>query len=430
MDASMLVVALLFFVTLILGVPIAFILGFVPIVFLYCFSSVPLGIIGQTLYNGLDSYVLLALPFFILAGNLMNHSGITADLVKFAQLLVGGFRGGLAQVNIVVSVFFAGLTGAAVADTAVVGSLLIPAMKEEGYSAEYAAAVTTASSIIGPIIPPSNIMVIYGAITGSSIGTLFMAGFIPGLLVALCLMIMAYYYAVKENHPRRMERIPLTECVRIIRNSLAALVVPLIIIGGILGGFFTATEAGAVACLYALLMGVCFYKTLTPRIILECLENAAIVSATILLIISTSKVLSLVLAIQHVPGNIAQFMLSIIDNKYVFLIVINVFLLFVGMVMEIGASVILLAPILLPVAVQYGIHPLHFAIIMLVNLNIGLTTPPLGVCLFVVSPIAKVPFERIVPKVLPFVCMQIVALLLLTFIPELVFFVPRLMGML
>ena len=428
MNIAVYTMVFLFVILLVIGVPIAFVLGLVPLIYLLFFKGLPLIAIASKLYGGIDNYVLLALPFFILAGNIMNNTGITKDLVNFARLLVGRVRGALAQVNIVVSIAFAGLTGAAVADTAAIGSILIPAMKEEGYSAEYSAAVTTASSVIGPIIPPSIIMVIYASVTGESVGALFMGGLLPGLAVALSLMILAYIYAVRLNHPKRTERISVKEAFYIIRRSVLAMMVPLIIIGGILTGVFTPTEAAAIACLYAFLVGVFYYKTLTVKNMIDSLIDAGRVSATILLIISASQLFSMVLTIEKIPEHIAEVMTSVITNKYVFLLVVNVLFFFMGMVMEISASVIMLTPILLPLAMEYGVHPLHFALIMLVNLNIGLTTPPVGVCLFTAVPIAKCSVEKMVPKVMPFVIAEMVAVLLITYIPEITLFLPRLTG--
>ena len=423
-----LILAVLPLITMIIGIPIAFIFAIVSVTYFMLASNIPMIMIGQQLYNGVDSFVLLAIPFFILAGQLMNRTGITEDLINFVQVLVGRLPGALAQVNILVSILFAGLTGAAVADTAAIGSILIPAMKKEGYSAEYSAAVTTASSIIGPIIPPSIIMVIYGTVTGESIGALFLAGFVPGVLIGLGLMLLALYYAKKDHHPRRITAIPWREIVRRTRSALVALVMPVIIIGGILSGKFTATEAASLACGYAFLVGLIIYRSLTLRDVLESLLEAAVVSSVILLIISTAKLFGVILTIERIPTQIAQLMMSVTDNRIIFLLIINVFLLFMGMIMETGANVIILAPILLPLALKYGIHPLHFALIMIVNVNIGLTTPPLGVCLFTVAPIAKTSYERIALKVLPFVAMEILVLLVITYIPELVLVVPRAFG--
>jgi tripartite ATP-independent transporter DctM subunit len=423
-----LILAVLPLITMIIGIPIAFIFAIVSVSYFTLASNIPMTMIGQQLYNGVDSFVLLAIPFFILAGQLMNRTGITEDLVNFVKVLVGRLPGALAQVNILVSILFAGLTGAAVADTAAIGSILIPAMKKEGYSPEYSAAVTTASSIIGPIIPPSIIMVIYGTVTGESIGALFLAGFVPGVLIGLGLMLLALYYAIKDRHPRRTAAIPWPEIVRRTRSALVALVMPVIIIGGILSGKFTATEAASLACGYAFLVGLIVYRNLTLRDVLESLLEAAVVSSVILLIISTAKLFGMILTIERIPTQIAQLMMSFTDNRIIFLLIINAFLLFMGMIMETGANVIILAPILLPLALKYGIHPLHFALIMIVNVNIGLTTPPLGVCLFTAAPIAKTSYERIALKVIPFVAMEILVLLVITYIPELVLVVPRAFG--
>ena len=428
MSSELVIIAFIFAVTLFVGIPIAFVLGIVPALYLIIFKGTPLIAIASRLYGGIDNYVLLALPFFILAGNIMNYTGITQDLVNFARLLVGRVRGALAQVNIVVSIVFAGLTGAAVADTAAIGSILIPAMIKEGYSPEYAAAITTTSSVLGPIIPPSIIMVIYASITGESVGALFMGGFIPGLLVAVSLMILAGYYARKHNHPKRTEKIPLPEAARICLRSVAAILVPIIIIGGILSGLFTPTEAASMAVLYAIIIGVFYYRTLTLRALVTSLINAGIVSSTILIIISTSQVFSMVLTLERIPEQVALFITSFITNKYVFLFAVNIIFFIMGMFLETGASVILITPILLPIALNYGIHPLHFALVMLVNLNIGLTTPPVGVCLFTAVPIAKIPMERMIPKVMPFVIAEMFAVFLITYIPELILFVPRLAG--
>jgi len=428
MNSALIFMGSVFVIALVIGVPIAFVLGLVPLVYLIAVKGIPLIAIATKLYAGIDNYVLLALPFFILAGNIMNYTGITRDLINFARLLVGKVRGALAQVTVAVSIIFAGLTGAAVADVAAIGSILIPAMKEEGYPADYASAVVVAASIIGPIIPPSIIMVIYASVTGESVGALFMGGFVPGLLIGLVLMILCYYYARKYNHPRRTEKIPMKEAAVICRRSIPALLVPMIIVGGILSGAFTPTEAAAFACFYATLLGIFYYKTLTAKNMIDSLIGAGIVSGTILLIISTSQVFSMVLTMERIPEMVARAMTSTISNKYVFLFIINILFFFMGMVMETAASVIMLTPILLPIAVGYGIHPVHFALVMIVNLNIGLMTPPVGVCLFTAVPIAKVPLEKMVPKVMPFVAVEMFVVLLITYIPDLLLFLPRWAG--
>lgn len=422
------VITLIFIGAMLIGLPIAFVLGSTALYYFMFVGHIPLGMIGQKLYSGADNYILLAIPFFILAGELMNRSRITDALIKFSGLLVGRIPGALAQINIVVSIFFAGITGSGVADTAAIGSVLVPAMEKEGYTPEYSAAVTVASSVIGPIIPPSIVMVIYSMTTGESVGALFAAGFLPGLAIAISLMILALYYALKHKHPRSTQRYSLLYILKTLKDSFVALLCPVVLVGGIFSGFFTPTEAAAISCLYAIIAGVFILKTLTFKDILESLKKAAISSSTILLIISMAALFGQFMALERVPTQMANFILGFTQNKYVFLLLMNVLLLFMGMIMETGASVILLAPILLPIAVRLGIHPLHFALVMLVNLNIGLSTPPVGVCLFTVAPIVNLSLEKISKAVMPFIAAEIVALLIITYIPEVVLIIPRILG--
>ncbi len=417
-----------FLVTLLVGVPIAFALGISATTFLIVWDKVPFTVIAQRFYSSVDVFVLLSIPFFILAGELMNKTGITTRLVKFAGLVVGRLRGGLAQANIGASILFAGLTGAGVSDTSAIGSILIPAMVEDGFEPDYSAAVTAASSVIGPIIPPSIIMVVFGSIMGISIGALFAAGFIPGLLVGIALMIMAYIIGVKRNHPYRKEKVGAMELVRGTKDAILALLMPVIIIGGILSGVFTPTEAAAVATCYALFVGFFIFKTLKLSDIPACLLKSATTTSILILIVGFASVLSWTLSIERIPQALAKALVGANLGRVQFLLLVNVLLLFMGMIMETGANAILLGPILMPLAIRLGIHPVHFALIMLVNLNIGLATPPLGVCLFVACPIAGVSMMKISRAIAPFILMEIAALMLITFIPDLVLFVPRLLG--
>ncbi len=421
-------IAICFLTFLLCGMPIAFMLGSISLIYILVTGNIPPLMIPQAMYNGVDSFVLLSILFFILAGSLMNKLGLTRDLIAFADLLVGRIRGSLAQINILVSILFAGLTGAAVADAAAIGSMLVPAMKKQGYSVSYAAAVTAASSIIGPIIPPSIIMVIYGAATGLSVGQLFIAGIVPGLMIGVSLMVLCYVKAIQGNHPRRTEPVPFPEAVKIVQRSVSALLVPVIIIGGILLGFFTPTEAAAVACMYALVLGLAVFRTLGIRDLFLSISEAAVTSSMILMIISAAKLFSIVLAMESIPQQIGTMILGITDNKYIFLLMVNLFLLFMGMIMETGANVLLLVPILMPIANQFGIDPLHFAIVVLVNLNIGLATPPLGVVLFTIVPIAETRLENIIKAILPFLITMFGTLILMTYLPDLILFVPRLFG--
>ncbi len=417
-----------FLVTLLVGVPIAFALGISATTFLIVWDKVPFTVIAQRFYSSVDVFVLLSIPFFILAGELMNKTGITTRLVKFAGLVVGRLRGGLAQANIGASILFAGLTGAGVSDTSAIGSILIPAMVEDGFEPDYSAAVTAASSVIGPIIPPSIIMVVFGSIMGISIGALFAAGFVPGLLVGIALMIMAYIIGVKRNHPYRKEKVGAMELVRGTKDAILALLMPVIIIGGILSGVFTPTEAAAVATCYALFVGFFIFKTLKLSDIPACLLKSATTTSILILIVGFASVLSWTLSIERIPQALAKALVGANLGRVQFLLLVNALLLFMGMIMETGANAILLGPILMPLAIRLGIHPVHFALIMLVNLNIGLATPPLGVCLFVACPIAGVSMMKISRAIAPFILMEIAALMLITFIPDLVLFVPRLLG--
>ena len=413
---------------LLTGAPIAFALAVASFSFLSAWNTISFDVIPQRMFGGIDSFPLMAIPFFILAGELMNATGITVRLVRIAHLIVGRVPGGLAQANVVASIFFAGLTGAGVADTSAIGSILIPAMVEEGYSPEYSAAVTASSSVIGPIIPPSIVMVIYGSTVGLSIGALFAAGFVPGLLIGLGLMVVCHYYAIKLNHPRRLEPVTIKEFLIGFKDAFIALLMPLIIIGGILSGMFTPTEAAAVAVGYALLAGVFVFRTLTFKSVMECMAKTARTSSIILFIIGSAAVFGWAMTVERVPQQIAELFLSLTDSPAVMLMLINVFLLIMGMFMETGANVIILAPILAPIAAKFGIHPLHFALVMIVNLNIGLATPPLGVCLFVACPIAGVTLEDLTKAILPFLLVEIAVLLLITYIPWFILVVPRMLG--
>ena len=413
---------------LLTGAPIAFALAVASFSFLSAWNTISFDVIPQRMFGGIDSFPLMAIPFFILAGELMNATGITVRLVRFAHLIVGRVPGGLAQANVVASIFFAGLTGAGVADTSAIGSILIPAMVEEGYSPEYSAAVTASSSVIGPIIPPSIVMVIYGSTVGLSIGALFAAGFVPGLLIGLGLMVVCHYYAIKLNHPRRLEPVTIKEFLIGFKDAFIALLMPLIIIGGILSGMFTPTEAAAVAVGYALLAGVFVFRTLTFKSVMECMAKTARTSSIILFIIGSAAVFGWAMTVERVPQQIAELFLSLTDSPAVMLMLINIFLLIMGMFMETGANVIILAPILAPIAAKFGIHPLHFALVMIVNLNIGLATPPLGVCLFVACPIAGVTLEELTKAILPFLLVEVAVLLLITYVPWFILIVPRMLG--
>ncbi|MBW1912634.1 MAG: TRAP transporter large permease [Deltaproteobacteria bacterium] len=421
-------IAIIFFVLLVMGIPIAFVLGLTSLLYILGSGTIAPKIVAMRMYGGIDEFVLLAIPFFILAGQLMTKSGITRDLVELSNLIIGRIRGSLAHINVLASIFFAGLTGAATSDAAALGSILIPAMEKEGYTPEYSGAVTAVSSVIGPIIPPSIVVVIYSSVTGESVAALFLGGFIPGVTIGLALMGLVYVYAVRENHPYRKEPVPRKDAIAIITKSSVGLMVPIVILGGILSGIFTPTEAAAVACAYGLFVGVLLFRTLNWSNIRECFIETVKTSAMVLIIIAGARIFGLILSIERIPDQVAGQLLNITENRILILLIFNVFLLVMGMLMEPGSNVIILAPILAPIAATVGIDPLHFALVMIVNLNIGMVTPPVGISLFVVSSIAKRPFERIAMKALPFIAVEIGMLLLITYIPTITLILPKLFG--
>ncbi|WP_319476673.1 TRAP transporter large permease [Marispirochaeta aestuarii] len=422
-------VSVLFFTLLVLGVPIGFTIGLAGLAGLY-FINMDLAFFSMAplqYFSGLDMFTLLAMPFFILAGEIMNRTGITGRLVQFANILVGHLRGGLAHANILASVFFAGMTGAAVSDTAAIGTMLIPAMEKDGYDRDFAAAVTASSSIIGPTIPPSNMMVIYGSLMNVSIAGLFAAGFLPGILLAGLLMIIAAIFSVKRGYPKS-KRSSLKEMLIGFRNALIPLFMPVIILGGILSGIFTPTEAAAVAVAYAAVIGFLVLKSLSLKDIPAMLIKTSRITGVVFLIIGTASILSWVLSFSQVPQKIAALMLSVTDNPKLILLMILGLMVAVGLFMDIAAALIILGPILHPIAVSMGIEPIHFGIIMVLSLNIALMTPPVGACLFVACSIADLKLSQLSRAILPFIIVEIIALFIVAYVPWFSLFLPRLLG--
>ncbi len=419
-----LILGLSFVTFLALGIPVAFVLGLSSFVGLLYAGEIPLLLIPKQMFSGTDSFPLLAVPFFILAGNLMNVGGITRRLIYFCNILLGYIRGGLALVNVVASMFFAGITGAAVADTSALGSILIPAMTKEKYDRDFSAAVTAASSTVGPIIPPSIPIVILGTVGELSVGALFLAGVVPGILVGLSLLVVAYIISVKRDYPKERMK-SLKEFFFGLKDALLALLMPGIILGGILGGIFTPTEAAVVAVVYAFLISCLVYREIRWEDLPRVLIDSVVTTSIIMFVIANSSIFGWILANHQVPQAVAQTFLSISTNKWILLLLINLFLLFVGTFMETTASLIILTPILLPLAVKVGIDPIHFGLVMVLNLVIGLITPPLGVCLFIACSIARITLEQIVKAILPFLMAAIGILFLVTYVPELVLWLPK-----
>ncbi len=417
---------LVFFICMALGVPIAFCLGITAAVSLISLDM-PLRVVAQRIFTGIDSFPLMAVPFFVLAGDLMNHGGTTIRLVRFSNALVGWIRGGLAHTNIVASMFLAGISGSAVADASAIGGILIPGMTKEGYDVEFSAAVTASASTMGPIIPPSILMVIYGVTTGVSIGALFAAGFVPGVLIGFSLMAVAYFISRKRNYPK-LPRISLSGFVIAFHKAIFALIAPVIILGGILLGVFTPTEAAAVAVAYAFFVGIFIFRELRLADIPGILVQSGITTSVLLLVIGTANALAWVLSAEQIPQKIAEAMLGISRDPYWILLLINLFLLVVGMFMESGAAIIILAPVLAPVAQTVGLNPLHFGFVVVLNLVIGLLTPPLGVCLFVACSIARISLVALVKAIFPFLMVEVVVLFLVSYFPWLALWIPKMLG--
>ncbi len=415
-----------FTVTFLLGVPLAFVLGITGFVCILA-MGVPLQVVTQRMFTGIDSFPLMAVPFFILAGELMNRGGTTLRIIRFANALVGHIKGGLAHTNVVANMFFAGISGSAVADASAIGSILIPAMEKSGYEKDFSAALTSAAATIGPIIPPSIIMVIYGVSVGVSIGGLFAAGFIPGVMLGLAMMVVIFLESKTRNYPATGV-FSLSRVWSEFKVAFWALLSPLIILGGILFGIFTPTEAAAVAVIYSFIVGKFIYRELRWRDLPNVLLQSGVTVAAILLIISMANVFAWVIAANLIPQKIAEAFLSVSQNKYVFLLLVNLFLLIVGMFMETGAAIIILAPILAPIAVKMGIHPLHFGFIVVLNLAIGMATPPVGVCLFVSCGITGLSLEKISAAVYKFVIAEIVVLAIVTYFEAISMFLPKVLG--
>jgi tripartite ATP-independent transporter DctM subunit len=408
---------------LVIGAPIAIVLGASSALWVFFGSTVPDVVLVHRMVNGVDSFPLLAIPFFIMAGNLMNSAGITKRIFNFALALVGWMRGGLGHVNVIGSVIFAGMSGAAVADAGGLGTIEIKAMRDHGYADDFAVGITAASATIGPIIPPSLPMVVYGYMASVSVGQLFAAGLIPGLLMAFALMVMI---AVR-SHRRGYARDANFSLRRLGETFLAAifpLMTPVIIIGGMTSGLFTPTEAAVAACAYALLLGLVVYRTLDWRGLLRVSMETLETTAIILLIVATASIFAWILTSNRVEQGLADAILGITTNTYVLLLLVNVFLLIVGCFLETVAAITILVPVLLPIMVKAGVDPVHFGLIMVFNLMIGLLTPPVGMVLFVLARVARVSVERVAAAVYPFLLPLVVVLLVITYFPDLVMWLP------
>ena len=418
----MIVFIVAFVVLLVIGVPISISIGASAV--LGCMSlGYNMVVIGQKMVSGIDSFLLIAVPLFILAGNLMNASKLTKKMFDTAKELVGWIPGGLAHANVVASVIFAGMSGSAVADAGGLGAIEMEAMTTNGYDKDFSGAVTAASSVIGPIFPPSIPLIIYGSVASVQVERLFMGGVVPGLLMGVLLMVMILFFAIARKYERHSFN--LKRFIKQFLYSIPALGSPLIILSGFTLGWFTPTEASSIAVIYSLLVALLVYRSLGLKDFLKCLKDSAISSANTLFIIGTATLFTYVMAMEGISRQMADFILGVSSNPAVVLLVINVLLLLLGMVMEPGAILTLMLPVLLPIANGLGLNLVHFGVMVVLNLMIGQVTPPFGVCLFVISDVNRVRLESLYKSILPFLIPLIATLLLVTYIPGIVTWLPN-----
>ncbi len=430
MDVPLFVLIVSFVLLLYLNVPISFCIGTSTVLTIISVGGLPtLQIVAQRIATGIDSFALLAIPFFILAGALMGRGGIARRLIDFANVLVGRFRGGLSYVNILTCMLFGAISGSAVAAVSSVGGFMIPLMNEEGYDRDFNAAVSITAATTGLLIPPSNVMIVYSLATGGmvSIAAIFLAGFLPGVLVGVFLMAVSGWISIKRSYGKG-EKIGLREgTVRFLRAIPPVLLV-VIVLGGILGGVFTATEASAIAVVYAFFLSVLIYREVSVREVPAILLQTGVTTAVVMLLIGTSMAMSWVLAYENIPQSISAALLGLTNNKYVILLIINVILLFVGTFMDMTPAVLIFTPIFLPVVQNLGMHPIHFGIVLITNLCIGLCTPPVGSCLFVGCGIANTTITNVIKPLIPFFVAMIAALMLITYVPWISLAIPALFG--
>ncbi len=417
-----------FLALILIGVPVGFAMGAITI---FAFLAMGFGnmliLVSQKLFSGQDNFTFLCIPLYILAAEIMASGRLTEKLVHFCDCLVGHVTGGLAHVNVLASMFFAGLSGSATADASGLGRIEIDIMDKAGYPREFSGAVTAASAIIGPIIPPSNIMIIYAVVAGNvSVAAMFMAGILPGILIGFAEMVICYVIARRRNYPCRRHRSSLPEILAATRETLPCLVLPVIILGGIASGVFTATESGAIAILYALIIAGLVLRTLSWLEFIRCCRRTAKTTANVLFIIAVASAMGWAITAMRIPQQITGFCMQYIHSRAVFLIFVNVLLLAVGMVLDQAPALLIMVPILLPVSLNYGIDPLHFGIIVCLNLTIGLITPPVGMTLFVTANVGRIKLTSLFRSIVPFVLTCVVVLILVSWLPALALAVPGL----
>lgn len=427
---SLLIILGILMVLLIIGAPVMFAVGVAGFTY---FAIAPnmwgsVGIYAHKFFTGMDSFVFLCIPLFTLAGDLMGQSGMMNELVKFSQLLVGRIRGGLAYVNVLVSMLFGGISGSAMADVSALGPVIIKMMAKDGYKREFAAAITATTAIQGPIIPPSIPMVIFASVTNVSVGALFLGGAIPGILVGLGQIMVIALMAKPRNFPRHDQKVTIKEATHVTASAFWALLMPVIILGGILGGVFTATEAAAVAVAYSFIIATFVYKNMTVKSLMNSLSRSIQTTAAVYLIIAFSYVLGWIFAVERVPQMIAHFVQVHQLSPYTVLFLINLFILFNGMWISDSVQLILFAPIFTPLVVGMGIHPIHFGVVMVINVMISLITPPYGFAFYLAATISGVTLKSVVKEALPFLLISIGVLFLVTYAPFISLYLPKLFG--
>lgn len=416
-----------FLLVVLIGVPIGFAMGFITISSFAALGGSML-IIPQKLFSGMDNFTYLCIPLFILASEIMASGGLTEKIVHFCDCLVGHVTGGLAHVNILGSMFFAGISGSATADASGLGRIEIDMMDKAGYPRDYAAAVTAASAIIGPIIPPSGIMIIYAVVAGNvSVSKMFLGGFLPGVLLGFSEMVICYFMAKRYHHPKRAQRTPIKELLKATKETLPCLLLPVIILGGIATGIFTATESGAIAVLYAMLVAGLLMKTLSWKELFQCCIRTAKTTANVLFIIAVASAMGWAITTLQIPQQIIAFCMTYIHSPAVFLIFVNILLLLIGMILDQSPALLIMVPILLPVALAYGIDPLHFGLLVCINLTVGLITPPVGMTLFVTANVGEIKLTSLYKQIWPFVAVCLLVLALVTFVPALTLTIPNLL---
>ncbi|MFT6139280.1 MAG: tripartite ATP-independent transporter DctM subunit [Psychromonas sp.] len=420
---------LYFLALLILGVPVLFALGISPIAIFYQNDqTLFINMLYQRLYSGLDNFLLLALPFFMLAGECMSSGGITPRIIAFAQTMVQHMRGGLGHVVILASTLFGALTGSAVAATSAIGNMLIPEMERYKYDKAYAAALTAAATVLGTIIPPSGIMLIYAFVMNTSVAAMFLAGIVPGIIFCIGLMIVNRGQIKKFPNVQPMERATNIERRKSFTMAILPLLTPVIILGGIYGGIFTPTEAAAVAVFYAIILSVYILKVSNVKATYALFSKVAINAAAILIIVAAASGFASAISLSGVAKDVTDFFIGITDDPYLLFFIMNIFLFLVGMFLDAGPAILIFAPILAPIMIGVGIDPVHFGVVMCANLSIGLATPPMGLVLFVASGVSGVPLQQISKAIIPFLMIEFLIIFIISFFPTLVIGLPQLLG--